>query len=383
MQHEADPKSAATPGRRPDDETGEVASRVRAVVEAAGCSQREFARRIVMDPSKLSRSLSGTRRFTVAELARIADAGEVDPGWLLGSRAPETQPDSGIHTETGTGTDTDAGGRGPGGTDRQPRGLAGATGPAGPTASGGPATAPAAPPSAGRPLQIVRETVRLIAERGFHAVRVADIATACATSTAAIHYHFPGRAELLEASVRWCMDEDTASRAARIREAGAEDAAAELRELIALQTPRSEQQRRQWRVWLDLWAEAARSTAIGRLHVDYYRQWRTTVAEVIRRGIAQGVFRPVDPEFAALRLTALIDGLATQVLASTPDDPDGTGPDAMHEALLAYVSAELAPPTAGTTAPVTAEATTTTPVTAEAATTAPAAAAPPAPTTTD
>ncbi|MGH3326100.1 MAG: helix-turn-helix domain-containing protein, partial [Streptomyces sp.] len=135
-------------GSRVTDAVGKVAVRVRQVIGEAGCSQREFARRIVMDPSKLSRSLSGTRRFTAAELARIADAGGVDAGWLLGS---------------GTGT-----GPGPG------TGTGGSPGPA------VAARTAAAPPEGGRPLQIVRETVRLIAEHGFHAVRVADIAEACA-----------------------------------------------------------------------------------------------------------------------------------------------------------------------------------------------------------
>ncbi|MFE2442923.1 TetR family transcriptional regulator C-terminal domain-containing protein [Streptomyces melanosporofaciens] len=274
----------------------EVAERVREVIGKAGCTQREFARRVVMDPSKLSRSLSGSRRFTVAELARIADAGNVDAGWLLGTAA--------------TGGAADA-----------PR-----------------PSAPAALPDSGRPLQIVRETVRLIAERGFHAVRVADIAAACDTSTATIHYHFPGRAELLEAAVRWCMDEDTARRAART--ATADDAREELRQLIALQAPYTERQRRQWLVWMDLWAEAARSTAIGRLHADFYQQWRQTVAEVIRRGIEQGVFRAVDPEFSALRLTALIDGLAIQVLATEPGE-GGTTAEAMDLACNAYVDSEL------------------------------------------
>ncbi|MFI6879898.1 TetR family transcriptional regulator C-terminal domain-containing protein [Streptomyces sp. NPDC050400] len=268
--------------------SADTAARVREVIAAAGVSQREFARRIVMDPSKLSRSLSGTRRFTAAELARIADEGRVDVGRLLGARPREAAPPTAV------------------------------------------------PVAGGRPSQIVRETVRLIAEHGFHAVRVADIAHACATSTAAIHYHFPGRAELLEAAVRWCMDEDTARRAARLAEA--DDAAAELRQLVELQTPRTDQQRRQWAVWLDLWAEAARSTTVGRLHTEYYRQWRETVADVVRRGVAHGVFRPdADPEAAALTLTALIDGLATQVLAS----PGPEGPDAMHAALTAHVRATI------------------------------------------
>ncbi|MFC8413046.1 MULTISPECIES: TetR family transcriptional regulator C-terminal domain-containing protein [Streptomyces] len=274
--------------------TADTAARVREVIAAAGVSQREFARRVVMDPSKLSRSLSGTRRFTAAELARIADEGRVDVGRLLGARPREK------------------------------------------------ATAPAVGVEGGRPLQIVRETVRLIAEHGFHAVRVADIARACATSSAAIHYHFPGRAELLEAAVRWCMDEDTARRAALIAEA--DDAAAELRQLVALQTPRTAQQRRQWAVWLDLWAEAARSTAVGRLHSEYYRQWRETVADVVRRGVAQGVFRAgTDPQAAALTLTALIDGLATHVLSVSGPSADRAA-DAMHTALTAHITHTILAP---------------------------------------
>ncbi|WP_324792675.1 TetR/AcrR family transcriptional regulator [Streptomyces cyaneofuscatus] len=282
----------------------EVAARVRQVIDAAGVSGREFARRIVIDPSKLSRSLNGSRRFTAAELARIADIGGVDANWLLGSVSTPAVP---------------------------------------PTSPPAPPSEPAPAPEGGRPLQIVRETVRLIAERGFHAVRVADIATACRTSTAAIHYHFPGRDELLEAAVRWCMDEDTRRRAAATE--GTVHAGDELRLLLDLQTPRTEQQRRQWCVWLDLWAEAARSTTVGQLHREYYRQWRTTVSDVIRRGVEQGVFRPVDPDGAALTLTALIDGLASQVLATAPDSPGtGTGAQAMHDALTAHVDACLTAP---------------------------------------
>lgn len=297
----------------------EVAARVRQVIDAAGVSAREFARRIVIDPSKLSRSLNGTRRFTAAELARIADIGGVDIGRLIGTTADAT---------AGTAT----------------------TGTTGGTASPPPVRSPSLPrppspsPEGGRPLQIVRETVRLIAERGFHAVRVADIAAACHTSTAAIHYHFPGRDELLEAAVRWCMDEDTRRRADAT--AGTRHAGDELRLLIELQTPRTAQQRRQWCVWLDLWAEAARSTTVGRLHVEYYRQWRGTVADVIRRGVEQGVFRPVDVDGAALALTALIDGLVSQVLATEPGLP-GTGAQAMHDALIAHVDACLTAPVPG------------------------------------
>ncbi len=302
----------------------EVAARVRQVIDAAGVSAREFARRIVIDPSKLSRSLNGTRRFTAAELARIADIGGVDVGRLIGTTAGAAGTAAGSAATGAVSTPS---------TVRPPS----------------PPRPPSPSPEGGRPLQIVRETVRLIAERGFHAVRVADIAAACHTSTAAIHYHFPGRDELLEAAVRWCMDEDTRRRADAT--AGTRHAGDELRLLIDLQTPRTERQRRQWCVWLDLWAEAARSTTVGRLHVEYYRQWRGTVADVIRRGVEQGVFRPVDADGAALALTALIDGLASQVLATEPGPPGsglpGTDAAAMHDALIAHVDACLTAPAAG------------------------------------
>lgn len=298
----------------------EVAARVRQVIDAAGVSAREFARRIVIDPSKLSRSLNGTRRFTAAELARIADIGGVDVGRLIGA----TTDAAGDTATAGTAV----------GAASAPSTVRTSSSPRPPSPS----------PESGRPLQIVRETVRLIAERGFHAVRVADIAAACHTSTAAIHYHFPGRDELLEAAVRWCMDEDTRRRADAT--AGTRHAGDELRLLIELQTPRTEQQRRQWCVWLDLWAEAARSTTVGRLHVEYYRQWRGTVADVIRRGVEQGVFRPVDVDGAALALTALIDGLASQVLATEPGLP-GTGAQAMHDTLVAHVDTCLTAPVPG------------------------------------
>lgn len=78
-----------------------TAARVRAVIADAGVSQREFARRVVMDPSKLSRALSGTRRFTVAELARIADEGRVDADWLLGTRPRERETAPAVHVEGG------------------------------------------------------------------------------------------------------------------------------------------------------------------------------------------------------------------------------------------------------------------------------------------
>lgn len=274
----------------PPSDEHDLAHRVRDVIAELGVSQREFARRIVMDPSKLSRSLNGTRRFTLAEVTRIADAGRVDLGRLLGTG------DVPVSEER----------------DRRP--------------------------DDGRPLQIIRASVRLIAERGYHAVRVADIAAACGISSATIHYHFPGRDDLLEAALRYCLDRALERRSAGMEAAG--DACDQLLHMLDRQVPDDDELRYEWAVWLDLWPEAARSPSVATLHADFYRDWRRVVADVIAAGVDQGVFRKVDADALSVRLTALIDGLALQVLATSGDARTAAVAE-MRDALPAFVEAEL------------------------------------------
>lgn len=57
--------------------------RVRAVISRSGVTNAEFAGRIGVDPTKLSKSLNGTRRFTSFELAAIASEGRTTVDWLL------------------------------------------------------------------------------------------------------------------------------------------------------------------------------------------------------------------------------------------------------------------------------------------------------------
>lgn len=55
----------------PDDSA--LRDRVRQVVAETGVTPAQFAADLSLDPDKLSKSLTGVRRFTVYELAVIAD----------------------------------------------------------------------------------------------------------------------------------------------------------------------------------------------------------------------------------------------------------------------------------------------------------------------
>lgn len=65
------------------------ADRVRELVVSSGVSQGDYAQSIGLDPTKLSKSLSGARRFSSLDLARIAERSQVTVDWLLtGAETP-------------------------------------------------------------------------------------------------------------------------------------------------------------------------------------------------------------------------------------------------------------------------------------------------------
>jgi Zn-dependent peptidase ImmA (M78 family)/transcriptional regulator with XRE-family HTH domain len=66
----------------------EIADRVLRLIEASGLSRRAFGQRIGLDDSKLSKSLSGARRFSSLDLARIAELGDATVDWLVTGEEP-------------------------------------------------------------------------------------------------------------------------------------------------------------------------------------------------------------------------------------------------------------------------------------------------------
>jgi Zn-dependent peptidase ImmA (M78 family) len=62
--------------------------RVRDLIQSSGLTQHDFALKIGLDDSKLSKSLSGTRRFSSLDLARIADLCRVSVDWLITGEEP-------------------------------------------------------------------------------------------------------------------------------------------------------------------------------------------------------------------------------------------------------------------------------------------------------
>ncbi len=65
-----------------------IADRVRSLIEQRDQTQSAFAAEIDLDPTKLSKSLSGVRRFAALDLALIAETCGVTVDWLLTGEDP-------------------------------------------------------------------------------------------------------------------------------------------------------------------------------------------------------------------------------------------------------------------------------------------------------
>lgn len=69
-----------------------IPDRVQKSLDDSGKKQSQLAREIGLDPTKLSKALSGTRAFSTGELAAISDALTVDIYWLINGEASSFSP---------------------------------------------------------------------------------------------------------------------------------------------------------------------------------------------------------------------------------------------------------------------------------------------------
>lgn len=252
-----------------------VAARVRDVVRSSSASQREFADRIGMDPTALSKALRGTRRLREDELAAIAKAGRVSRRYLrtgLG-RGPAPRETTRVRADA---LESDV-----------------------------------------RRTQILDATARLIARQGFHNVRVADIARECGTSTGTVHYHFPAKDDALRAALAYYADRlhrrlDEAFRTA-------DSTVEKLRRLVEVQLPAGDEDVDEWSIWIQAWNEAILDPAQRPGQREIYTRWRQVVLELVRACQREGIGAGADADALAGRFTGMVDGLAIQVLAETTE----------------------------------------------------------------
>ncbi|WP_179200223.1 TetR/AcrR family transcriptional regulator [Streptomyces sp. NRRL B-24085] len=157
--------------------------------------------------------------------------------------------------------------------------------------------------------ELLRAAIEQIEARGVAAVRIADVASALGVSNALVLYHFSSKEQLVAAAFTYAAEDDLA----RLRKLLGRRTSALRRLRSAVRRYAPTGQAKGWRLWIEGWAVALRDPALREVTRDLDRRWKAALTEVIAEGVAAGEFHCPDPEATALRLTALLDGLAVQL----------------------------------------------------------------------
>ncbi|WP_086846636.1 TetR/AcrR family transcriptional regulator [Amycolatopsis kentuckyensis] len=158
--------------------------------------------------------------------------------------------------------------------------------------------------------EIVRAALAQIRSRGIAGVRAADVAHSLDVSTALIFYHFGTLETLVIEAFRQAAEHELTKLNHELGKSGPADK--RLRAVLALYGPT---QHDNWPLWIEAGAAAVRDAALRAVLQRLDLRWRDAVVALIAEGVGAGTFRCPDPHGAAWRLTALLDGLAVQVVA--------------------------------------------------------------------
>jgi AcrR family transcriptional regulator len=193
--------------------------------------------------------------------------------------------------------------------------------------------------------ELLRAAIEQIQERGVAAVRIADVASALGVSNALVLYHFSTKEQLVAAAFRYAAEDDLAH--LRKLLGRRTTALRRLRSAVRWYAPTGTA--KGWRLWIEGWAAALREPALREVTRDLDREWKAAIVEVVAEGVAAGEFRCPDPSAAALRLTALLDGLAVQMTSYAGAVSRARAQEWVDEALARELGLDRAALTASTT----------------------------------
>ena len=168
------------------------------------------------------------------------------------------------------------------------------------------------PTVAERRTEILEVTCEVVIERGFAATRIADVAKRLDVSSSLIHYHFDSKEQLLAEAFSLYARKELADLMEEVE--SLPTAVAQLDRAVQNSVPEGSGDM-EWMLWIDAWGEALRNPMMKRISQELDAQAAAHLREILAWGVESGEFVCPDPQASAVRLTAVIDGLAVQFAA--------------------------------------------------------------------
>jgi AcrR family transcriptional regulator len=166
--------------------------------------------------------------------------------------------------------------------------------------------------------RILAAAADCIVRDGLAQVRMASIARAAGVSAGLLHYHFDTK-ELLFGEVLTYSHGVSSGLNQRAMASAGDGPAERLSAFLDRCLPSDEQRAHEWLLWQELALLCIRDPHLAKVGADLYEDLYATVADIVRDGLAAGVFdTTLDPRPLAEVAVALTDGLGARVLASDP-----------------------------------------------------------------
>lgn len=183
--------------------------------------------------------------------------------------------------------------------------------------------------------RILSAAIEVLEDKGFAGTRIADIAAVAGTSPALVVYHFKTLDGALAEALGSIEDDFYHNvSAATPPHASAVDRLRILSYFGTIAGPAVGT----WALYMEVWVRALRDGGARAMRRAVDARFRHTLTEVIAAGVAESSFTCADPASTAVRLAALMDGLAVQ---STLGDMD-VSDEEMNRLWLESAALELA-----------------------------------------
>lgn len=167
--------------------------------------------------------------------------------------------------------------------------------------------------------RILAAAAECIVRDGLAQVRMASIARTAGVSAGLLHYHFDTK-ELLFGEVLTYSHAISAELNQRAMAHAGDGPAERLSSFLDRCLPSDEQRAHEWLLWQELALLCIRDPHLAKVGADLYEDLYVTVADIVREGLAAGVFdTALDPRQVAETAVAITDGLGARVLASDPN----------------------------------------------------------------
>ncbi len=152
---------------------------------------------------------------------------------------------------------------------------------------------------------ILSVALQLFAERHYGTVSVRDIAEACGINAGLIYYYYENKDELLRRALEHAIAELQAG-----YDLGEQlNASQELTTWLRMHVPIAPILLRMVKIMADYAASNIRDAHTDQLIQEFYRREQAFLESCLLRGIAQGVFRPVEVQATARAFSLQLDGI--------------------------------------------------------------------------